>query len=107
MLVFFELLPHRVHVLPVWIFWLAAFAVLVPMAAVELTRANTWWLHAERAMIIALALIYLANTSAELADVIGIINVRTRDGHLISLFSSSVVIGSAQATCLVAVTPNS
>jgi hypothetical protein len=62
------------------------------MAAVELTRANTQWLRAERATIIALALVYLANTSAELADVIGIITVRPRDGRLLSLLSSSVVI---------------
>jgi uncharacterized membrane protein YbhN (UPF0104 family) len=91
-LVFFAMLPHRVHLLPVWIFWVAAFAVIAPMAAVELSSASTRWLRAERTMIIALALLYLANTSAELADVIGIITVRPRDGRLLSLLSSSVVI---------------
>src|SRR4029450_11714838 len=79
-LVFFAMLPHRVHVLPVWIFWVAAFVVLVPMVAVQLTSANTRWLRAERTMIIAVALVYLANPSAELADVIGIITIRPRDG---------------------------
>jgi hypothetical protein len=86
------MLPHRVHVLPVWMSWAAAFVVLVPMAAVELTRANTRWLRVERAMIVVLALVYLANTSAQLADMIGIIILRPREGRSISLLSSSVVI---------------
>ena len=33
-------LPGHVHMLPVWVSYLAALAVLVPMAAVALTRGT-------------------------------------------------------------------
>ena len=91
-LVLLALLPHRVHVLPVWMSWVAAFAAVVPMAAVELTKANALWLRVERTMIIVLALRYVANTAAELADMIDIISLRPRESRSLSLLSSSVVI---------------
>ena len=39
------MLPGHVTALPVWVSYLAALAVLVPMAAVTLTAGNTLWLR--------------------------------------------------------------
>jgi hypothetical protein len=85
-------LPGHVHVLPVWVSYLAALAVLVPMAAVGLTAGNTLWLRIERTMIILLAAAYVANTIAELADMIGVITLHPSGGNAFSLLSSSVAI---------------
>jgi hypothetical protein len=85
-------LPGHVYVLPIWVSYLAALAVLVPMAAVALTRENTLWLGIERMMIILLAVAYVANTIAELADMIGAITLRPSSGNAFSLLSSSVAI---------------
>jgi hypothetical protein len=85
-------LPGHVHVLPVWVSCLAAFAVIVPMAAVRLTGGNTLWLGIERMMIILLATAYVANTIAELADMIGVITLHPSGNNAFSLLSSSVAI---------------
>ena len=45
------------------------------MAAVALTTANALWLRIERTMIMLLAVAYVGNTIAELADMIGIIMI--------------------------------
>ena len=57
-------LPGHVTMMPVWVSYLAALAVLVPMAAVALTTGNTLWLGIERTMIILLATAYVTNTIA-------------------------------------------
>ena len=85
-------LPGHVHVLPVWVSYLAAFAVIVPMVAVRLTGGNTLWLGIERMMIILLATAYVANTIAELADMIGVITLHPSGNNAFSLLSSSVAI---------------
>jgi len=85
-------LPGHVHVLPVWGSYLAALAVLVPMAGVALTKGNTLWLGIERTMIILLATAYVANTIAELADMIGAITLHPSGSNAFSLLSSSVAI---------------
>jgi hypothetical protein len=85
-------LPGHVTALPVWVSYLAALAVLVPMVAVALTKGNTLWLRIERAMIILLATIYVANTIAELADLIGAITLHPSGQNAFSLLSSSVAI---------------
>jgi hypothetical protein len=85
-------LPHHVVVMPVWVSRLAGVAVLVPMAAVALTTANTRWLRIERTIIILAAVVYIANTSVELADMIGIITLHPPESRAISLLSSSVAI---------------
>ena len=68
-------LPGHVTALPVWVSYLAALAVLVPMAVVALTAGSTLWLGIERKMIILVAAAYVANTIAELADMIGVITL--------------------------------
>jgi hypothetical protein len=85
-------LPGHVTALPVWISYLAALAVLVPMAGVALTRGNILWLRIERAIIILLATVYVANTIAELADMIGVITLHPSGNNAFSLLSSSVAI---------------
>jgi hypothetical protein len=85
-------LPGHVTALPVWVSYLAAVAVLFPMAAVALTAGKTLWLGIERTMIILLATAYVANTIAELADMIGVITLHPSGNNAFSLLSSSVAI---------------
>jgi hypothetical protein len=85
-------LPGHVYVLPVWVSYLAALAVLVPMVGVALTKGKTLWLGIERTMIILLAAAYVANTVAELADMIGAITLHPSGSNAFSLLSSSVAI---------------
>jgi hypothetical protein len=85
-------LPHHVQVMPVWVFRVAALAVLVVMAAVTLTPANTLWQRIERMLIILLAVAYIANTIVELADMIGIITLHPLKSNVFWLLSSSVAI---------------
>jgi hypothetical protein len=85
-------LPHHVQVMPVWVFHVAALAVLVVMAAVTLTPANTLWQRIERMLIILLAVAYIANTIVELVDLIGIITLHPSKSNAFSLLSSSVAI---------------
>jgi hypothetical protein len=84
--------PHHVQVMPVWVFHLSALAVLVVMAAVTLTPANTLWQRIERMLIILLAVAYIANTIVELVDMIGIITLHPSKSNAFSLLSSSVAI---------------
>jgi hypothetical protein len=85
-------LPHHVQVMPVWVFHVAALAVLVVMATVTLTPANTLWQRIERMLIILLAVAYIANTIVELVDLIGIITLHPSKSNAFSLLSSSVAI---------------
>jgi len=85
-------LPGHVTALPIWVSYLAALAVIVPMAAVGLTAGSTLWLGIERTMIILLAAAYGANTIAELADLIGVITIHPSGENAFSLLSSAVAI---------------
>ena len=91
-LLLLAVLPGHVTALPVWFSYVAAAAVLVPMAAVGLTAGNAQWLGIERTVIILLAGVYVANTIAELADMIGVITLHPRGNNAFSLLSSSVAI---------------
>ena len=91
-IVILAVLPGHVHALPVWVSYLIALAVLVPMAGVALTKGNIVWLGIERTMIILLAAAYGANTIAELADLIGVITIHPSGENAFSLLSSAVVI---------------
>ena len=86
------MLPGHVTALPVWISYPTALAVLLPMAGVALTAGNTLWLGIERKMIILLATAYVANTIAELGDMIGAITLHPSGNNAFSLLSSSVAI---------------
>jgi hypothetical protein len=85
-------LPHHVRLMPEWVSFVVALAVLVPMTVVTLTTANILWLRIERTMIILLAAAYVVNTAAELSDMIGIIVLHSPETRKISLLSSSLAI---------------
>jgi len=78
--------------LPAWVSYLAALAVLVPMAGVALTAGNQLWLGIERTMVILLAGAYVANTVAEVGDMIGLITLHPSGNNAFSLLSSAVAI---------------
>ena len=85
-------LPGHVFVIPVWVSYVAALAVLASMAAVAVTRGSALWLGIERAIIVFLALVYGANTLVELADMLGVITLHPSGRNAFSLLSSSVAI---------------
>jgi hypothetical protein len=84
-------LPHHVQVMPVWVSYVVALVVIVPMVVVTLT-ANKLWLRIERTTIMLLGAAYIANTAAELADMIGIITLHPPETRAVSLLSSSLAI---------------
>jgi hypothetical protein len=84
-------LPGHIFVIPVWVSYMAALAVLGSMAAVAITRGNTLWLGVERAIIVDLTLVYGANTLAELADMLGVIALPS-GRNAFSQLTSSVAI---------------
>ena len=85
-------LPDHVQLMPVWVSYVAALAVLVPMIAVTFSPASILWLRIERMAVILLAAGYVAIAAAELADMIGIITLRPAEARSISLLSSSVAV---------------
>ena len=87
-----EVLPHHVQLAPKWISYVVVLAILVPMIIVTFTKASSSWLLAERRMIMLLAAAYIVNTTAELADMIGIITLHPPETRQISLLSSSLAI---------------
>ena len=55
-------------------------------------QGNIVWLGIERTMILLLAAAYVANTIAELADMIGVITIHPSGENAFSLLSSGVAI---------------
>jgi hypothetical protein len=87
-----EVLPHHVQWAPKWISYVVVLAVLVPMIIITFTKASSFWLLAERRMIMLFAAGYIVNTTAEMADMIGIITLHPPETRQISLLSSSLAI---------------
>jgi len=85
-------IPGHVHALPVWVSYLAMVALVVPMAAVALTKGNIRWLGIERIIILFFAAVYVVNTIVELADMIGIITLHRTGNNAFALLSSAVAI---------------
>ena len=85
-------IPGHVHALPVWVSYVAMVALVVPMAAVALTKGNIRWLSMERMMIILFATVYVVNTIVELADMIGVITLHRTGNNAFALLSSAVTI---------------
>jgi hypothetical protein len=85
-------LPGRVKVIPFWVSCVAALVVIVTMSAVALTRGNIRWLRTERGLIVVVSGVYIANTIAELADMVGIVTLHFSAMSSYSLLSSSVAI---------------
>jgi hypothetical protein len=78
--------------MPVWVSYVVVLAILVPMTVVTVTTANTLWLRVERTVIMLFAAAYVVNTTAGLADMIGIITLHRPETRAISLLSSSLAI---------------
>jgi hypothetical protein len=86
-------LPHHVQIMPIWVSYAVALAILIPMAAVTFSTRNvSFWLRVERTVIILFALAYVADTTLELADMIGIITLHPPETRSVSLLSSSLAI---------------
>ena len=86
-------LPHHVHIMPTWVSYLVVLTILAPMAAITFgARHKVMWMRAERVVIVLFAAAYVANTTAELADMIGIITLHPPETRAISLLSSSLAI---------------
>jgi hypothetical protein len=86
-----KLLPGHVVFLPVWISYVCAIAVLAAMAASAMT-GNVRWLRIERFLIMFLGGVYVLNTGAELADMVGVIALHPQGGNAYALLSSAVGI---------------
>ena len=86
-------LPKHIQIIPVWVSYLVVLAMLVPMVAVSLAvRDIHFWLRAERTVIVLFAAAYVANTSLELADMIGVISLGPPETRAATLLSSSLAI---------------
>jgi hypothetical protein len=84
-------LPHHVRLMPAWVAYIVALVVIVPMIVVTLT-ASSLWTRIEQTVIMLLGAAYIANTAAELADMIGIITLHPPETRAVSLLSSSLAI---------------
>jgi hypothetical protein len=91
LLTLLKLLPGHVVFLPVWSSYVCAIGVLVAMAASAIMR-DVRCLRVERALILLLGGIYVFNTSAELADMVGVIALHPQGGNAYALLSSAVAI---------------
>jgi hypothetical protein len=85
-------LPGHVFALPIWASYLAAVVVLASMAATRLAWGSGRWLRMERAVIVLLAALYVANTVVELGDMLGLISLHPKGKNAFSLMSSSIAI---------------
>ena len=86
------LLPGRVVLLPVSLSYVGLVAILAIMAAVALTRGNTRCLRIERNLILILGAVYVINTAAQAADMVGVVTMPAEPGNAYALLSSAVGI---------------
>lgn len=92
-LALFAVLPRHVQVMPAWVSYVVALAVLVPMVVVTFqVGENYFWLRAERAVIVLFGGAYVVNTALELADMIGVISLGPAETRAATLLSSSLAI---------------
>lgn len=87
-----SVLPHHVQIMPKWVSSVVVLAVLVPMMVITFSPENRLWARIERIAILLLSAGYVANTTAELADMIGIITLHPPETRAVSLLSSSLAI---------------
>ena len=86
-----NVLPNHVVFLPVWISYVCCIAILAVMATVAIT-GNAHWLRIERTLIMLLGAVYVVNTGAQLADMVGIIAIHPTRPSTYGLLSSAVGI---------------
>ena len=85
-------LPHHVQLAATVGVLPGCVTVLYTHDVVNPTNANKVWLLVERRVIMLFAVAYIVNTTAELADMIGIITLHPPETRQISLLSSSLAI---------------
>jgi hypothetical protein len=86
------MLPDRVRVLPVWVLYASGIALIVPMAAVMLTRAKERWVRIERAITLVFVALAASGTIADLALLIAAMVRRSGEISGIQLLTSSVAM---------------
>ena len=85
-------LRGHVFFIPVWVSYVVVLVALTSMAAVAITNGHPRWLRIERGIILFWALVYVANTLAELFDMLGVTTFHPSGRNAFSLMSSSVAI---------------
>jgi len=92
LIILLNVLRGHVVFLPVWVSYVVAMLLLASMAAVGITRGGLVWLRLERALVVLLGAVYVANTTIELADMVGAIAIHPKGDNAYALLSSAVGI---------------
>ena len=92
LVILLNVLPGHVIFLPVWASYVGVVALLASMAAVAFTSGSLLWLRIERTLIMLVGAIYVVNTGAELADMVGVIAIHPKGSSVYALLSSAVGI---------------
>ena len=85
-------LPDRVRTFPVWVPYILGFALVVPMAAIALTRAKEQWLRVERMTTLLFFVVGGSGMVANLAQLIAEMVRGSGQVDGIQLLTSSVAI---------------
>ncbi|MCJ7545282.1 MAG: hypothetical protein MUP30_00435 [Deltaproteobacteria bacterium] len=83
-------LPGRVRLLPIWLSYVVAIAVIAPMAAVTLTAAKARWLRVERSMTLLFFVVVGVGTLTGLAYLIHVMVRRSAEIRGLQLLTSSI-----------------
>lgn len=87
-----NLLPEHVQVLPRWAAWTATILLLATLLGAAVTRGARPWVRAERAVVLVVGALFVSNTIAELADMVGMVTRHPSGANAYSLLSSSLAI---------------
>ena len=87
-------LPGHLRLLPVWVPYIEAIAILVPMAAVALTAEKARWLRVERLITFLYFAIVETATAGSLVRLVGEMVSQSKEISGIWLLSSAVAVGS-------------
>ena len=85
-------LPGRIRLLPIWLFYVIAIEVIAPMAAVTLTAAKARWLRVERVMTLFFFVVAGAATIVGLAYLIHAMVRRSVEINGLQLLTSSIAV---------------
>jgi uncharacterized membrane protein len=86
------LLPGRVRLLPIWGPFLLGIMVLIPLIAVELTKANARWLRVERVVTLLFAVVVGVGNMTNLANLMQKIIEGSTTLSGLQLFASSIAV---------------
>jgi hypothetical protein len=86
------MLPDRIRVAPVWALYVPGIALIVPMAAVMLSRANERWLRIERTITVVFFAVAASGMIVDLTLLIAEMLRRSGEISGIQLLTSSVAM---------------